>query len=526
MNQSRRAALLFAALAACIAGAVYAGFCLLGAGGPPQPDFPLDDAWIHQVYVRSLWTEGQPAYNPGVPESGFTSPLWLIVNLPFYGVSLLFDAGPVFTAKLASLVFAIWAALAIGTLVERLGGGRMGRGAAIVLTLTAPGFAFSAVSAMEVTLAAAMMAQTLLALQAGRWRRAGLWAGLAGLARPEMALFVIGAALFGLTRPADNRRDRAVRLLYLLGIPAAFGSAWLLYNYSITGHFLPNTFYVKADGSPPGSRMTYYVEKILLDSGWAWTAVTVTLVALGALRVWRRPSARALVGLIVATQIVTIAAVALLHPLHPQVRFYIQRYFYPFTVFDAVLASIGVVALAEALARALPRSVARVLAMAPLCLVLLPLAPARSSYIGHCLDIFRLHTAPALELEANTNPSGHTGPPVRIAVEGAGAAQYHTSADVLDLLGLNHHPLAHADPDSAARRCLIVGHRPALFVVPTEPDDYVRALSSVFELQILNSYHSPEWAVAGGEVERVVVVARARLRPGQWERCAEEFAHP
>src|SRR5882672_2158325 len=40
------------------------------------PGFPLDDAWGHLVYGRSLATLQGLAYNPGQPEAGVTSPLW------------------------------------------------------------------------------------------------------------------------------------------------------------------------------------------------------------------------------------------------------------------------------------------------------------------------------------------------------------------------------------------------------------------------------------------------------------------
>ena len=39
---------------------------------------PLDDAWIHLVYGRSVASHGIPAYNGTIPEAGFTSPLWML----------------------------------------------------------------------------------------------------------------------------------------------------------------------------------------------------------------------------------------------------------------------------------------------------------------------------------------------------------------------------------------------------------------------------------------------------------------
>src|SRR4051794_8476202 len=58
--------------------ALLAAFLLLGGdAGAARRDFPLDDAWIHLVYARNLWSHATLAYNPGVPESGASSVLWV-----------------------------------------------------------------------------------------------------------------------------------------------------------------------------------------------------------------------------------------------------------------------------------------------------------------------------------------------------------------------------------------------------------------------------------------------------------------
>src|SRR5581483_3131331 len=41
--------------------------------------FPLDDAWIHQVYARNLGTHLEFSFFPGQPSAGSTSPLWAIL---------------------------------------------------------------------------------------------------------------------------------------------------------------------------------------------------------------------------------------------------------------------------------------------------------------------------------------------------------------------------------------------------------------------------------------------------------------
>ena len=44
--------------------------------------FPLDDAWIHQVYARNLGTRGEFAFFPGEPSAGSTSPFCTVHLTP------------------------------------------------------------------------------------------------------------------------------------------------------------------------------------------------------------------------------------------------------------------------------------------------------------------------------------------------------------------------------------------------------------------------------------------------------------
>jgi len=54
--------------------------------------FPLDDAWIHQVYARNLIQTGEWAFIPGVPSAGSTAPVWSWL----LSVGYLFNFGPLY----------------------------------------------------------------------------------------------------------------------------------------------------------------------------------------------------------------------------------------------------------------------------------------------------------------------------------------------------------------------------------------------------------------------------------------------
>ncbi len=76
--------------------------------------FPLDDSWIHMQFARNL-AEGRGfAYNPGVPVSGSTAPLW---TLALGGAFTVFGPHPVL-AKALGLGLALATAWLTGSLAE------------------------------------------------------------------------------------------------------------------------------------------------------------------------------------------------------------------------------------------------------------------------------------------------------------------------------------------------------------------------------------------------------------------------
>ena len=69
--------------------------------------FPLDDAWTHQVYARSLAQEYGFYHNTGVAEGGMTSPLWVGLLAPLHIVSAGHTVGVVLGTKLLGLLFGL-----------------------------------------------------------------------------------------------------------------------------------------------------------------------------------------------------------------------------------------------------------------------------------------------------------------------------------------------------------------------------------------------------------------------------------
>ena len=90
-----------AVAAPVVALALAIGFFLLRtrqlAGVLGVEAFPLDDSWIHMQFARNL-AEGRGfSYNPGVPVSGSTAPLW---TLALGGAFAVFGSHPVLAKAL------------------------------------------------------------------------------------------------------------------------------------------------------------------------------------------------------------------------------------------------------------------------------------------------------------------------------------------------------------------------------------------------------------------------------------------
>jgi hypothetical protein len=490
-------------LATLGAGLLFRFLCGGSAGGTALSEFPLDDAWIHQVYARSLMQEGRLAYNPGVWESGASSLAWAVALLPTQALALWTGVWPVVGAKLTSLAFAVLAAVGAARLAARLGAGSLAQGCTVGLVLVTPGFAFSAVSGMEPTLTAAALAWAWAELAGGRRWRSGAWFALAVLARPESAVVVAVAGLAAVVG-ASSWRDRA-RAGLAVGGPAVLAlGGWCLLNLFTTGYPLPNTFYFKASAGHLGERWAYVWHQIALAGGPLVLSIQCSLVAGGLWWASRRGRGTAVVAWSLFASIdLTVLAMAMSRPMLEPVLFYTQRYFYPFTMLFAPLAALAL--------EAVPRSrVAWVIAAAVVLVETPGLLGARTSYRWHCSDIRTLHTTPALRARTLV-PPGET-----VGVEGAGATRYLMDRRIVDLMGLNDHDLAHARNDGRRFACLLLARDPRWMILP---GGMMGAVATWFELRPVEEYRVARWSVIGGLEGRSVFLVRASPRPALVAGC-------
>lgn len=225
-----------------------AGAYLIVSASRGAIGFPLDDAWIHQVYARNLGTRFEFAFFAGQPSPGSTSPLWTILLAVGYFLRIDFR---VWAYLLGVGLLAANAMVAARLLTNQVSSFRFQVSESSVLRLSSfllPLFlllewhlVWSAVSGMEILL---FIFLSLILLERF-YTRAQTWmlgviAGLLTLTRPEGIVLAV-LIFLGL---AKKRRLKELGFGLLgFGISVA---PYLVFNLATSGTLLPNTFYAKA----------------------------------------------------------------------------------------------------------------------------------------------------------------------------------------------------------------------------------------------------------------------------------------
>jgi hypothetical protein len=495
--------------------------------------FPLDDAWIHLVYARGLVTEGGFHYNPGVPEAGMTSPLWVVLLAPVFAIARGF--GPtavVVAAKTLSLAGGLAGTVLVSRLSRALGLGAVVSSIAALLFAIDPSLTFSRAAGMEVPLFVALVLATLLAARRGRWWAAGIAQGLAIVARPEGILLVPFAA-FLLARSASPKAMKQVALAAACAaLPALLYAAFCLHA---TGAPLPNTFYVKFHAGNPLS-----VENLML--GWSdyvhgnlpyfTIEVGTVLMLLGAVDVVRRAGAAgaATLGAFIALFVGTLAS----REFGAGHYHYWERWLIPSFpgLLIAMAAGLGTLWNARESqgwlmpsrdagrgnkprrreAKPSPPSPAApplaVMLLAPLVGIVLVWSLPRTlidrahTFAWNCQNIDEVDVALGTWVDANL-PKGAV-----IAVSDAGALRYFGRRVTIDLLGLNDHHIRHALAERRGARYLEDRGVGWLVVFPSVYPDLVAMLG----VEPVHEARSAHYTVSGAEQDVMVVY--------RWNRTA------
>lgn len=415
------------------------GLVMMWFGGDDRRlGFPLDDAWIHMVYGRSLAEEGLLAFNSGVPTTGSTSPLWAgLVAIAHLLAGGDVDQGVVIVDVIgAGLHLAALALLA--RLVLALTGSRVAAGVAGVLGACSGPLALAAFSGMEVPLTAALMLAAVLACVRLAWGWAGLWLALSALARPEAAILSVTCFVFVFAAtPHGSARDRVRALTRLTWPSLVLGALVIGHALWATGRALPATFYMKQKGSLgdlPERLMVAFPELLgdvpPLETLILWLPLA-GLVIPGRVR---SPRARAALLLPLLAALGFVLANTLLIPPFPY-AFYSLRYLLP----AVPLLIAAIVVGAYELGRVRPFTRSPGLAFAPVLVVLGVGAIQGVETFG--ADSRRLHNdirnVEEVQRALGTWIAAHTEPGTWIATGDAGAVRYFGERPTIDVMGLN-----------------------------------------------------------------------------------------
>ncbi len=501
--------------------------------------FPLDDAWIHQVYARSIALHGRFEYNPGAAEVGLTSPLWALLLAPTHRganegpPSIESTAAVVSSARTVGAVVWFVLALAAAFLARSIPtpAPRVAGAIAAILVALDPELAFAAFSGMEPLLFAALVAFAAVAYLRRAPLVAGMLAGIAILARPEgiviSVLLAVGALLPRRDRTSGpkSRLDDAVKIL-LPGFVCAL--AWALFCYRVSGRPLPNTYYVKAEHVALGEAITatartFFV--LLNDSVFFRVPTTYLLLLIAIVGIVARGGARcALVLMILPLLLIASVATSRILPVVEPLPFYWQRYMTPAVPFIDIVLAIGIAGAFATMIDVTRKKAgvqepgmtvpAPLLGVLLFVLVALPfsavsegLRASIARFGKQVADVDRTNVAASIALAAESGDSKEKW----IAAQDAGAVRYFSNRPVLDLIGLNDHELVSIGMAGGDVGGYIAARRPATFFL-LDPD----AGAQTFSLLAMNlgltpkrRFAVPDYSVLGPPQDKGIVLFEA-----------------
>jgi hypothetical protein len=322
--------------------AAICGLGMLQAAAPAylaHQGFPLDDAWIHAVYARELARTGVLAYNPGVPATGETSPLWAIV---LAGPHRLAGAAEVVAAtKMTGFALHAASAVLIAIAVRSSSVSRWLPAAVGAIVALHPDLLAASVSGMEVPLATLAIGASAYAAVGQNAALAAAAGGAAFLARPETAVFaVLCPGLY--SARGGTRRTSWMAAAAIAGSLAAVAVV-AARNLSVSGRPLPATFYAKASIASPISMAWQRVGFTQVFASMPVVGAPVVLLGLALVSTWMllrteaTGAARLGATLALGGLAFCVVSFALIRPLDPG-AFYHQRYVLPAVL--PILASI------------------------------------------------------------------------------------------------------------------------------------------------------------------------------------------
>lgn len=412
--------------------------------------FPLDDSWIHLQFARNLASGGGLTYNPGEAVAGSTAPLWTSL----VAILFLLPGSVVVWVKLLGIALTLAGLHAVIVLGRELGLSPGLAAFAAAMTALTNWILWSAVSGMEIPLFIWLSLWGVILHLRERHADSShsgtrsSWAlpvlALSVLARPEGILLLVLAAVDRLV--VWRRRDGALELE--LGAWRAVAKGCLLavvliapiaiFNWTISGSFLPTTFAAKSGGVSrvlPDLRYVYGVMNIFMRPQPYMLLLSLGGVSVLVERLGTKKDRGLLPGLWMVG--LPLAYSTLGSPWTQLLAGNFGRYFYPLFPFVILLGTLALARTAQALG---PRVGAGPLSLpvrAVLVLLLLwPTVTAAVTGAGRYLQSVGNIEDGDVRMARWLEPRLH--PEAVLAVNDVGALKYLLPNRVVDLAGIIH----------------------------------------------------------------------------------------
>ncbi len=223
--------------------AVSLGIFLLMSGTLNGIGFPLDDAWIHQVFARNLIQSGRWAFNEGVITSGSTAPLWTLI----LSIGYLVHLNPlIWTFFLGGSLLFIVAYLSESIMRRLIPSYSPKFPWAGMLMIFEWHLVWAAGSGMEILALSALFLTIVTSLiQTDRsWWLVGCLIGISIWLRPE-GITWIAPAICVVFVMEKGFKAKGKALLKMLVPILGFMVAYSLFNFLLSHNWFPNTFYAK-----------------------------------------------------------------------------------------------------------------------------------------------------------------------------------------------------------------------------------------------------------------------------------------
>jgi len=472
--------------------------------------FPLDDAWIHQVYARSFATGHGFEYNNGAQEAGSTSPLWAIATAPIHWFAGEDRARTVAGVMCVGAALGLACILIFRVIAVRLTGSSAAACMAACLLALEPRLLFSALSGMENVLLVALWLGALLAAIGRRWWVAAVLAGLMAITRPEsvvvLAVFVFALML---ARPAP-RWPRKVMALVIAVLPFA---AWLLFCHATTGHWLPNTYYVKALAFRPAPNVLVQAWRLVAAQGFATSVLfpagmLTAAIALLARRRWL------VAAFIIVAPLLYLSAVAGTRDLRAS-GYYWTRWIDPVALlltaaFALGLAFVSTGSWKPAWAGRISLRTWRFVMCVAVVAVLAFSAPGFARSFADRRSHLRTDSRviAIMNVRAGLWIRDHSAADAVVGVNDAGAIRYFGNRRTIDLLGLNNQDLAfhRVPPVDTLLGCDWLAIFPSIF------PQQAGLLSSEYDVDLVIQIPPAEYTISNSQSQTTLAVYHRKRR--------------